>query len=160
MSNAPPEPAKATAEKQPPRPIHWPSLIPGEAAEEWDSLRQWVETLRVRFPHAVRLPDCWWQHNDLVEALSALRDYERASYADIAPATGPVDWHRAFRDIEYRLEAWIKRLGCTAGRAHQPPPQPVDTKPEGWADHVTADIRRRAQRVIQQQQAKKESPDT
>jgi hypothetical protein len=150
VSDAPTQPAKPAASKQPPRPIHWPSLIPGEAAEEWEALRQWVEALRIRFPHAVRLPNCWWQHNDLVEALSALRDHERASYADTASATGPVDWHRAFRDIEQRLEVWIKRLGCTSDRGHQPPAQPVDTTPDGWADYVKADVRRRKQSKGQQ----------
>lgn len=60
----------------------------------------------------VRLPPCWYRHNDLVEALSTLRDHERISYSDTAPPTAAVAWHSAFRDIETRLRGWIAELRC------------------------------------------------
>lgn len=126
-----------------PAPVHWPSLKADEAAEEWDALREWVERLRVRFPHALRLPDCWWQHNDLVEILAALRDCERACYAATSAATGPIEWHRALRDVEPRVEAWTKRFGCAVtGRGHESVSQPA-SEPPGWQQHVEADINRR-----------------
>ena len=128
-------------------PIHWPALTPEEAAEEWDALRQWVSQLCARFPNALRLPDCWWRHNDLVEVLSALRDYERACVARSAPATAAVEWQRAFRDMEVRLESWIKRLACSVqGRSHDRP-APVDVVPEGWIEFVEDDVRWRAEHV-------------
>ena len=120
--------------------VLWPILTTDEATEEWPKLLAWVELLRVRFPNALRLPDCWWQHNDLVEALSALRDCERACYAPDAPSTGPVDWHRAFRDMEARMEVWIRRFTCTVpGRGH-PPAEPNSQHPAGWQQHVDADL--------------------
>jgi hypothetical protein len=124
-------------------PIHWPSLTAEEAEQEWDELRRWVERLRVRFPNLTRLPDCWWQHNDLVEILAALRDYERACFTTTAPATAAVEWHRALRDMEIRMEIWIKRFTCTVpGRGHTLPDH-HDAAPEGWAEFVERDVGRR-----------------
>jgi hypothetical protein len=120
-------------------PVHWPTLIVDETEGEWRSLRQWVEKLHARFPHAARVPPCWWQHNDLVELLSALRDYERASYASDSPPTAAVDWHRALRDIEGRMELWIKRFSCgLSGREH-----PYPLSDEGWAAFIAADTQAR-----------------
>lgn len=93
-------------------PIHWPSLTGAEAANEWRLLYLWVTVLQHRFRGMVRLPTCWYRHNDLVEALSALRDHERISYADNAAPTAAVAWHAAFRDIEVRLRTWISELRC------------------------------------------------
>jgi hypothetical protein len=126
-----------------PHPIHWPSLTAEEAEHEWDELRHWVERLRARFPNLTRLPDCWWQHNDLVEVLAALRDYERASFSPTAPATAAVEWQRALRDMEIRIEIWIKRFTCTVpGRGHTFP-DPIDVTPDGWGEHVRRDVYRR-----------------
>jgi hypothetical protein len=120
-------------------PVHWPTLIVDETEDEWCSLRLWVEQLYIRFPHAVRVPPCWWQHNDLVELLSALRDYERASYAPTAATTAAVDWHRAFREIEGRMELWIKRFSCgLSGREHA-----YAVSDEGWAAFTAADAQAR-----------------
>lgn len=136
----------ASAPSGVPEPIHWPSLTSQEAETEWDALRRWVEQLRVRFPNAVRLPECWWQHNDLVEILSALRDHERLCYAPSSSA-GPVDWHRALRDAEARMDVWTKRFTCSVpGRGHDVP-EPSDAKPSGWEDFVTSDVNRRRQKA-------------
>jgi len=129
------EPAKAS-----PEPVFWPKLTAGDAAEEWPALREWVTRLGERFPHAVRLPACWWRHNDLVELLAALRDYERASYRAGGPMTGPVEFHRAFREVELRLELWIKRLNCgLPGREHD--------GPNDWQAFVKADAAARPERT-------------
>ena len=130
-----------------PHPIAWPTLNAREIATEWHSLRTWVVQLRTRYPNAVRIPECWWRHNDLVEALSALRDYERACFRPAAPATAAVEWHRAFRDIEARMETWIKRFTCgIAGRGHDVPSIASDP-PEDWAAFVEADRRTRKERA-------------
>lgn len=93
-------------------PLYWPSLTAAEAAAEWPALYDWVALLQHRFRGMVRLPPCWYRHNDLVEALSALRDHERISYSDDAAPTAAVAWHTAFRDIESRLRGWIAELRC------------------------------------------------
>ena len=57
--------------------VKWDAITAAEAEREWTSLRDWVEALIERFEfidHHV-VPDCWWKHNQLVEALAALRDH-------------------------------------------------------------------------------------
>lgn len=125
-------------------PVHWPSMSAEDAEVEWPSLFAWVEKWRVRYPNGVRLPECWHHHNDLVEALAALRDHERACFAPKAPGTSAVEWQRAMRDIEMRLETWIKRLTCSVpGRGHPSPAAPRST-PSDWDVFVRADLLRRA----------------
>lgn len=138
--------ARVLAEEKQKAPVSWPSLSPTEAKEEWPALFDWVQVLRARYPNGTRLPDCWWQHNDLVEALSALRDCEQVCFAAKAPATAPVEWHRAFRDIEQRLETWIRRLTCSvASRGHEPV-HAARSHPAGWAEFVNRDIEDRRRR--------------
>lgn len=125
-------------------PIFWPALRAEEAKREWDALRRWVEQLRIRYPNLVRLPECWWRHNDLVEVLSALRDHERACFNPLAPATAAVEWQRALRDMEIRMEIWIKRFTCNVpGRCHETQVSSEDVLPDGWMEHVTRDVARR-----------------
>jgi hypothetical protein len=127
-----------------PHPIFWPAMRPDEAHKEWNDLRCWVDQLRTRYPNLTRIPDCWWRHNDLVEVLAALRDFERGCFYPLAPATAAVEWQRALRDMEVRMEIWIKRLTCAvAGRGHDAPMQPVDVVPDGWVEFVDQDAARR-----------------
>jgi hypothetical protein len=134
-----------------PTPTHWPRLASADAADEWNQLRAWVESLCRRFSHLDHhvIPRCWWRHNGHVEALAALRDHERASFSDTAPATGPVDWFRALRDITALLKAWTADLGC--GASHQTPPTPVrPINDKGWQTFVTEDTTVRQEQEIQQ----------
>jgi len=126
-------------------PVHWPSLSADLTAAEWESLRIWVAQFLRRFPTQTRIPECWWQHNELVEALAALRDYERACFVSTAPATAAVEWHRAFRDMESRWENWIKRFRCSHDPAAHDVPAFNDAPPPGWNDWVAADAQRRRQ---------------
>jgi hypothetical protein len=131
-----------------PAATHWPSLGREKVAREWEELRSWVEHLRGRFEfldHHV-IPYCWWRHNGHVEALAALRDHERVSFAALAPATAPMDWLRALRDTAALLRSWTADLSC--GTVHQAPitqPPPFDRGE--WSRHVEADLvdRRQAQ---------------
>jgi hypothetical protein len=117
-------------------PSCWPRLTAAEAAEEWPVLRAWVEQLQRRFPHTLRLPICWWQHNDLVEILAALRDHERGAYGPSAPPSAAIDWHRALREVEARMEIWVKRFACSMpGREH-----PTGTDKVAWHAFVEADV--------------------
>jgi hypothetical protein len=93
-------------------PTYWSSVTADQAEAEWRALFGWVMALQQRFPEMVRLPACWYRHNGLVEALAALRDHERASYAPTATPTAAAAWHVAFRDIETRLRVWISELRC------------------------------------------------
>jgi len=124
-------------------PVLWPRLAAAELAEELEALRGWAEGLVERFgldSHVV--PACWWRHNHLVEAMAALRDHERGSYAPTAPPTAAVEFHRALRDVEVRLRDWVAELRCEAGHdsSHD---RPRRLAAEGWADWLAAETQRR-----------------
>lgn len=129
----------------------WSAIGPDGAPAAWADLRAWVEELRRRFAHLDHhvLPVCWWRHNEHVEALVALRDHERASFSDTAPATAPLDWFRALRDVTALLRAWTAEQGC--GASHHDGPvriQPIDE--EAWESFVDADADHRRQHSGQQ----------
>jgi hypothetical protein len=116
-----------------PAPTHWPSLPAADLVEEWDRLRAWTERFVDRFNLGIdRVPPCWYRHNALVEALSALRDHESASYAPTGSPTGPLDWFRAFREVEARLVEWGARTGCDARQHRAEQPREWRTDPDQW----------------------------
>jgi hypothetical protein len=95
----------------------WPSLDREKAAPEWEELRGWVGRLRRSFEfldHHV-IPYCWWRHNGHVEALAALRDHERVSFAPLAPARAPLDWLRALRDTAAPVAQLDRGLALRGG---------------------------------------------
>lgn len=132
-------------------PVHWPSLPAVDVRGEWAELRVWVENLLGRFGHLDHhvIPLCWWQHNGHVEALQALRDHERVSYADTAPGTAGMDWHRAFRDIEARLREWTAQLSCGAQHEARPTRHPT-VADEEWNLFVDAEVARREAAALHQ----------
>jgi hypothetical protein len=132
-----------------PTPTYWPALPATDTTDEWEQLRAWVENLCGRFAHLDHhaIPRCWWRHNEHVEALAALRDHERSSYSDTAPATAPLDWFRALRDVATLLRAWTAELGCAT--THQNPPAILRAVDDSeWERFVEADIERRQQTEI------------
>ena len=95
-------------------PVHLPSLTACERERAMAQLREWVTVFVARFAVEPRvIPPCWEKHNGMVEALLALRDYERVSYAETAPPTAPVEWFSAYREIEARLIALAAQTQCT-----------------------------------------------
>ncbi len=130
-----------------PAATHWPKLPPNVIAERWEELRSWVIELQERFAHLDHhvIPPCWWRHNEHVEALAALRDHERVSYAPMAPATASVEWMRALRDIEALLRTWTAEYAC--GSSHRESPATLH-RPDhtGWDEHIADDCKRRQQR--------------
>ena len=127
-----------------PSATHWPSIPAARASREWQELRVWVDQLQRRFSYLDYhvIPPCWWRHNEHVEALVALRDHERVSYLPSAPASAPVEWMRALRDIAALLRSWTAEYGC--GSSHQEPSgQPRPNGSTGWDDYVAGDVRDR-----------------
>jgi len=130
-------------------PTHWPSLLPGEARQAWADLRDWVEHLVDRFSLETRaVPPCWYLHNTLVEALSALRDHERISFAPSASPTAAVDWFRALREIEHRLTETSARTQCSVNEHRLDPARSWRTDPAEWQTFVDDDTDDREQQVI------------
>ena len=128
---------------------HWPEIPAVDAEGQWEELRSWVEELQDRFAHLDHhvIPRCWWRHNEHVEALSALRDHERSSFSDTAPATAPFDWFRALRDVTALLRAWTGELSC--GAVHQDPPSNCSSPGLAeWEDHKASDVAGRKEREL------------
>lgn len=97
-------------------PLHWPSLSPAETDAALDEMAQWVESLVLRFAIEPRIiPPCWAKHRAMVEILSALRDHERASYAETAALTAPMDWMRALHDANVMLADATAKTQCSLG---------------------------------------------
>ena len=130
-----------------PAATHWSDIPAADVPEHWDELRAWVEQLQERFAHLDHhvIPRCWWRHNEHVEALSALRDHELVSFAETAPATAPVDWLRAMRDITALLRSWTGELSC--GAEHKDAPAlPKPATEEEWETFVQTDVELRVMR--------------
>ena len=126
-------------------PTLFPALTGEEAAEEFEYLRGWVEALLARYPHLYpdAVPACWYRHPAQVEALSALYDYERACYGNAALPTDAVRWHRAFRDIEERLQAWTAAAGCNPTDSHIPSAVAPAVDDDDWASFLSEERDRR-----------------
>ena len=104
-----------------------------------------MQELLERFEHLDHeaIPPCWWRHNGHVEALQALRDHERMSYAESSPGQAATSWHREFQFIETRLREWttLLRVLQQDHRATDPPTRLIDE--EAWEAHLQAERQRR-----------------
>lgn len=123
--------------------VFWPALTAEEAEAEWPALQEWVTGLQTRFPRSPRLPSCWYRHNDVVEVLSALRDYERYCFGPGAAASAAFDWQRAHREADDYIHWLNRRWRCDVAdgpHAEQPPPRPADAEFQAF---VAADLAER-----------------
>jgi hypothetical protein len=125
----------------------WQDIASSDAITEWADLRSWVELLQARFSHLNHhiIPRCWWRHNEHVEALVALRDHERSSFSDSAPATAALDWFRALRDVTALLRAWTAECSCGADHREEPTRWPK-SDPAEWESFVRSDVEHRLER--------------
>ena len=143
--------AAAFEQNQPqaiPVPMNWQALAPDEMPDAWDELRAWVERLVKRYPHLDHhyIPPCWFRHNEHVEALVALRDFEMLAFFPMSPATSPYNFQIALSQIEVRLRDWTTRAGCRLDEHYAQQPtvlcSPSDAE---WAVHIAFDMQRREQ---------------
>jgi hypothetical protein len=105
-------------------PLHVPSLTAGERDAVLPDLCVWVDRLAERFALDTRdLPPCWERHNGIVEALSALRDHERGSYAADADPRSGVDWLRALREVRALLTELAAMTQCSVHQHRDPVPR-------------------------------------
>ncbi len=106
----------------------WPDLATGDSrAEALESLGAWVdEVLRAQHPEMYnRLGDCWYQHPDVLDELTALRAAWYAVYRDPeAPGTAAIEWHdRWLPGAMRRCRRAIRARGCKGRheRERRPP---------------------------------------
>ncbi|QGN58900.1 hypothetical protein [Nostocoides sp. HKS02] len=101
-------------------------------------LRVWVERLADRFALDTRVvPPCWEAHNGMLEALSALRDHERGSYAPDADPRAGVDWLHALREVRTLLLEQAALTQCTVQQHRDPPHRPPSPAAAGPAPAPT-----------------------
>lgn len=106
-------------------PLHVPSLTATEREAVLADLRVWVERLADRFALDTRVvPPCWERHNGMLEALSALRDHERGSYAPDADPRAGIDWLHALREVRTVLLEQAALTQCTVQQHRDPPRRP------------------------------------
>jgi len=126
---------------EPPGPTDWRELTPEEAPAAWIELRAWVQDLVRRYPHLDHhvVPACWFRHNEHVEALVALRDFEKLAFFPSSPASSPYNFQVALAQIEARLREWTARAGCLGEHREQPASQrPV--RDDVWAAFLAEDV--------------------
>jgi hypothetical protein len=99
--------------------INWRTIGDDERPEACRTLATWVqEWLIPRYNiKAKMIPDCWWQHSDLVEELSALHTAWLVAFDAADAGWGPIGWHERFALAQTR-PAFRER--CTGG--HRPDP--------------------------------------
>lgn len=122
-----------------PEVLFWPDVAPDELEAAWEDLRAWVAELLGRFQwidHHV-VPNCWWRHNELVEALSALRGHEQMAFLAGQPPTAATDWFRSMRDLLGMTRAWVAESGCAAGHVERAQRE-TTISPEVWAGHLVS----------------------
>lgn len=113
--------------------VCWPALSPAEAAAAMAELAEWVQWLANRYSiGALRIPDCWASHGDLVEELSALRTCWIVSFDPADAGRGPIGFQERL-DAALRRRAFHDR--CQAG--HRPDPAPRNLAAGPPAAHTT-----------------------
>ncbi len=105
--------------------INWRELSDEDAPEAWARLRGWVEWVSVRYNIPVSIiPNCWYQHDALVEELSALHTAHLAAFDESDAGFGPIGWHERFAVAMPRLTRAYGG-GCSDG--HRP------LRPRNWS---------------------------
>ncbi len=96
----------------------------GERAEAalWEELRGWVGWIRHRYPLARKIPECWDQHPEVVEELTALWLAWQAAYVERdASLTAAAEWHdRWLPGLLHRLEHGAFAMDCTTSHRTRP----------------------------------------
>lgn len=101
----------------------WRSVGPHGQEVLWHELGEWVAWIRHRYPLARRIPDCWPEHPEIVEELTALWLAWQAAYAVVdAPLTGAIEWHdRWLPGVLHRLEHGPFAIDCSTSHIGRPP---------------------------------------
>lgn len=78
--------------------INWRTIPDEDRAEACQTLASWVNDWLIPryYVKAKAVPDCWWQHTDLVEELSALHTAWLVAFDPADGGWGPIGWHERF----------------------------------------------------------------
>jgi hypothetical protein len=101
-------------------PVCWAAHSPTDHQALLADLDVWVTWLADHYSLDRRhIPQCWAQHWELVEELSALQLAWEGAYATIAHTDAPLTWHEHFHLTRTRLAEWVARTGCRPGEHRQ-----------------------------------------
>ncbi|WP_113718111.1 hypothetical protein [Arthrobacter dokdonensis] len=102
-------------------PTHrWRDLDSVTAPKAWTALGRWVSWLVATYRLTTSVvPDCWWQHPELVAELYALQKAELASYTPTDPGFGPLGFHERLPLAIERLRQETRTIGCVGLQAHR-----------------------------------------
>jgi hypothetical protein len=110
----------------------WCWRYAGPAAREQlqNALGDWVAWIRHRYPLARRIPDCWTEHSEVVEELTALWLAWQAAYVEAdAPLIAAAEWHdRWLPGVLFRLEHGAMALDCRQQHHERPPAMYADSQ--------------------------------
>lgn len=102
-----------------PVPIVWSAHTTEDAALLLEELDVWVNWLIERYRLDQRtIPECWFEHPELLEEISALHLAWEGAYATTAAPDAPLSWHEHFAAARDRVISWVARSGCRPG-AHR-----------------------------------------
>jgi hypothetical protein len=79
--------------------VNWRDIADEDRPEACAALVAWVQDWlvpRYYLTNRDGVPDCWWQHTDLVEELSALHIAWEVAFDPADGGFGPIGWHERF----------------------------------------------------------------
>ena len=102
--------------ERPPVPFAWSSLSPDDTQLFLEELDLWVGWLVERYRLDRRtVLDCWREHPELIEELSALHLAWQGAFALTSNHDAPLLWHEHFANACQRINDWVARTGCRPG---------------------------------------------
>lgn len=114
-------PPRLKQPRHPPVVFAWSAQTPDDEHLFLESLDLWVLWLADRYQLDHRtVPECWRQHPELIEELSALHLSWKGSFATTASHDAPLLWHERFAIARVRIGEWVARLGCRPGSHRLP----------------------------------------
>ena len=100
----------------------WREMTPAQAEGIWQALAAWVRWLVATYQLTTSVvPDCWWQHSEIVAELYALQRAELASYTSDDAGFGPLAFHERLPHAVERLRAHTRTAGCVGLQMHKDP---------------------------------------
>jgi hypothetical protein len=98
-------------------PVPWMNFTADQEYEALLELHEWVQWLTGRYHLDARIiPECWPDHGELVEELSALRGGWATAFSNASTGRDTMIWHAEFAAARQRLSEWAARTGCRSNQ--------------------------------------------
>jgi hypothetical protein len=108
---------RASADKPQPeparRPIDWNAVAGRDRLLAWQGLAAFVENLVFQYNLQLQVRPCWWQHQNVVEELTALWHMRQASFGESADLRSAMAWQDSVAKVVDRLVGVF--VSCRSG---------------------------------------------